>query len=202
MKHWIQYLGTRLDARGIVVKEEPNGWCLGDWCTPDKIELPESLVNTAYYYRVTDIMSKVARVLNRTEDTSYFDALAKQIKQNFNEVFWDEDENGYWESRQGANVFPLAFGLVPEDRKEKVLNTLLRQIESLGYHFDTGILATPLLLKVLTENNYGDVAYKLITQRSYPSFGHYITRDEYSCLWEDWHGNSSRCHPMFGRVVA
>ena len=202
MKHWIQYLGTRLDARGIVVKEEPNGWCLGDWCTPDKIELPESLVNTAYYYRVTDIMSKVARVLNRTEDTSYFDALAKQIKQNFNEVFWDEDENGYWESRQGANVFPLAFRLVPEDRKEKVLNTLLRQIESLGYHFDTGILATPLLLKVLTENNYGDVAYKLITQRSYPSFGHYITRDEYSCLWEDWHGNSSRCHPMFGSVVA
>ena len=92
--------------------------------------------------------------------------------------------------------------LVPEDRKEKVLNTLLRQIESLGYHFDTGILATPLLLKVLTENNYGDVAYKLITQRSYPSFGHYITRDEYSCLWEDWHGNSSRCHPMFGSVVA
>lgn len=63
-------------------------------------------------------------------------------------------------------------------------------------------MATPLLLKVLTENNYGDVAYKLITQRSYPSFGHYITRDEYSCLWEDWHGNSSRCHPMFGSVVA
>lgn len=202
MKHWVQYLGTRLDERGIVVKEEPDGWCLGDWCTPDKIELPESLVNTAYYYHVADIMSQVAYALNKTEDMFYFDALAKQIKQNFNEVFFNKEKDVYWENRQGANVFPLAFGLVPEDKKEKVLNALLHQIESIDYHFDTGILATPLLLKVLTENGYSEIAYKLMTQRSYPSFGYYITKDEYSCLWEDWHGNSSRCHPMFGSVIA
>ena len=79
---------------------------------------------------------------------------------------------------------------------------MLHQVRSIGYHFDTGILATPLLLKVLTENDYSEVACKLMTQCSYPSFGHYITKDEYSCLWEDWHGNSSRCHPMFGSVVA
>ncbi|WP_455584562.1 family 78 glycoside hydrolase catalytic domain [Bacteroides sp.] len=202
MKHWNRYLGTRLDDRGIVVKEEPDGWCLGDWCTPDKIELPEPLVNTAYYYHVTELLSEIARILDKTEDEAYFDALASQIKQDFNSVFFDEERNTYWEGRQGANVFPLAFGLVPTGKKEKVLETLLQQIESLDYHFDTGILATPLLLKVLTENNHSEVAYKLMTQRSYPSFGYYIMKDEYSCLWEEWNGNNSRCHPMFGSVVA
>lgn len=202
MMHWIQYLGTRLDDRGIVVKEEPDGWCLGDWCTPDPIKLPESLVNTAYYYYTTTLMSKVARILHKTEDMLRLDALAVQIKQNFNAVFWDDQKNTYWEGRQGANVFPLAFGLVPEDKKEAVLTTLLNHIESIDYHFDTGILATPLLLKALTDNNHSETALRLMTQYTYPSFGYYVTKDQYSCLWEDWHGNSSRCHPMFGSVVA
>lgn len=29
MKQWVAYLGTRTDARGIIVREEPDGWCLG-----------------------------------------------------------------------------------------------------------------------------------------------------------------------------
>ena len=29
MKQWVAYLGTRTDTRGIIVREEPNGWCLG-----------------------------------------------------------------------------------------------------------------------------------------------------------------------------
>ena len=64
MKQWVSYLGTRTDDRGIVVREEPNGWCLGDWCAPGKdMEVPESLVNTAYYYHSADLMSKIAAVL-------------------------------------------------------------------------------------------------------------------------------------------
>ena len=59
MKQWVAYLGTRTDARGIIVREEPDGWCLGDWCAPGKkMELPEPLVNTAYYYHSADLMSK------------------------------------------------------------------------------------------------------------------------------------------------
>ena len=56
MKQWVAYLGTRTDTRGIIVREEPNGWCLGDWCAPGKkMELPEPLVNTAYYLSLIHI---------------------------------------------------------------------------------------------------------------------------------------------------
>lgn len=30
---------------GLVTSEEPGGWCLGDWCTPQKVVMPESYVN-------------------------------------------------------------------------------------------------------------------------------------------------------------
>jgi alpha-L-rhamnosidase len=201
MKQWVEYLGTRTDERGIVVREEPNGWCLGDWCTPGRVELPEPLVNTAYYYHSADLMSKIADVTGHETDRAYFTELAARIRSDFNRVFFDPATHSYWENRQGANVFPLAFGMTPEGGKEAVLQALLEQLESLQYHFDTGILATPLLLKALTENGRADIAYRLMNQRTAPGFG-YLLDDAWSCLWEQWNGRASRDHPMFGSVVA
>lgn len=201
MKQWVEYLGTRTDERGIVVKEEPRGWCLGDWCTPKKVEIPESLVNTAYYYHSADLMAKVAHVLGKKEEVVRFIQLAEKIKSDFNTVFFDTATNHYWEGRQGADVFPLAFGMVPPEKKEQVFNALLGHLKQLDYHFDTGILATPLLLKVLTDNGRIDIAYRLMDQRDEPGFG-YVLDNKYTGLWERWNGKASRCHPMFGGVVA
>ena len=200
MKHWIEYLGTRTDERGIVVREEPDGWCLGDWCTPGRVEIPESLVNTAYYYHVTDLMSKIASVLGNQEDHDFFTSLAKQIKASFNTVFFNPETNHYWEGRQGSDVFPLTFGMVPGDKTAAVFDAMLKHLESLNYHFDTGILATPLLLKVLSDNNRNDIAFRIMNQREEPSFG-YLLDDKHTCLWETWNGRASRNHPMFGSVI-
>jgi alpha-L-rhamnosidase len=202
MKQWISYLTTRTDERGIIVREEPNGWCLGDWSAPEKVEIPEPLVNTCYYFHVTDIMKNIARILGKTEDENSFAVLSRKIKDDFNRVFFDNDKKQYWQGRQGANVFPLAFGLVPEENKKDVFNSLLSHLEKLNYHFDTGILATPLLLEVLTDNNRTDLAYRLMDQKDFPSYGYYILEKDATCLWEDWDGRSSHCHPMFGSVTA
>lgn len=200
MKQWVSYLQTRTDEKGLVVKEEPDGWCLGDWCTPSPIQLPEALVNTAYFYHVTDIMAKVAQTSGESEDQAKFAALASKIKADFNAAYYDDSKKHYWEGRQGADVFALAFGLVPDDKYDLVFNSLLRQLEEVNYHFDTGILATPLLLKVLSKNGRDDIAFKLMNQRDFPSFG-YLLDEKNSTLWESWDGNASRCHPMFGSVV-
>ena len=201
MKHWVQYLGTRTDARGIVVREEPGGWCLGDWCTPQDIEIPPELVNTAYYYRVADLMSRIASVLGNDEDAVHFTALCRKIKDDFNAVFFDPEACRYWEGRQGSDVFPLAFGMVPEGLEDEVLGSLLRHLEETGYHFDTGILATPLMLEVLSSSGHGDAAFRLMDQRSGVGFG-YLLDSKNTCLWERWNGWESHCHHMFGSVVA
>ena len=200
MKHWVEYLGTRTDNRGIVVREEPNGWCLGDWCTPDNIQIPEPLVNTAYYYHCTQLMSRIATILGKEEDTSSFIRLADKIKGNFNTVFFNPKTNHYWEGRQGSDVFALAFGLVPEENKQQVFNALLEHLDKIDYHFDTGILATPLLLQVLTQFGRADLAYRVMNQREAPGFA-YLLDDRNSTLWENWNGEASRCHPMFGSVI-
>ena len=173
MKQWVHYLSTRTDERGIVVREEPDGWCLGDWCTPGnrKIELPESLVNTAYYYHCASLLSKIETVLGKTKERQETERLCEEIRHNFNTVFFNPATHHYWEGRQGADIFPLAFGIVPESEKEAVLQALLSSLKKTNYHFDTGILATPLLLKVLSENGYTDIAFRLMNQRDVPGFG-------------------------------
>jgi alpha-L-rhamnosidase len=202
MKQWVSYLTTRTDERGIVVKEEPKGWCLGDWVPPDKIELPEPLVNTCYYYHMADLLVNIAKILGKAEDRIYFTKLSQKIKDDFNRVFYDPQKRQYWEGRQGSNIFPLAFGLVPQEYKNGVFNSLIDQLEKINYHFDTGFLATPLLLDVLTENKRVDLAYRIMNQRSYPSYGYYILEKGATCIWEQWDGENSHCHPMFGNVTA
>ncbi len=207
MKHWVEYLGTRTDEKGLIVREEPNGWCLGEWCTLyNSIEIPTSLVNTAYYYHVTRIMADVAKALNQDADAVSFQALAETIKANFNSAFYDPLTNHYWQGKQGSDVFALGFGLVPEDKYDNVLAAMLNHLQSLNYHFDTGIFATPLLLKVLSENGKVDMAYKLMDQRDFPGYS-YLLDSKNSTLWETWDGGGDpggcgHCHPMFGSVVA
>lgn len=200
MKQWVEYLKTRTNENGLVTKEEPNGWCLGDWCTPSDIKLPEPLVNTAYFYHVTDLMTRVARILGKSGDESEFSSLAQKIKTDFNKAYYNESTKSYWEGRQGADVFALAFGLVPEEKYGTVFNSLLDHLAKLDYHFDTGILATPLLLKVLSQNDRDDIAYKIMNQKDKPGFG-YLLDSKNSTLWEEWAGGGSHSHPMFGSVI-
>ncbi|GEM_PF-27731 len=201
MKQWVEYLGTRTDENGIIVREEPRGWCLGDWAPPGKIEIPPAFVNTCYYFYVTDLMSKIATVLANKSDAEYFKKLAEEIKEVINTHFFDKGKNQYWEGRQGADVFPLAFGIVPEEHVKGVLKNLTENINKNKGHLDTGILATPLLLDILTKYGMEDLAFSIMNQRDFPGFGEYILGKGATTLWEHWDGTSSHSHPMYGSVI-
>lgn len=200
MKHWVEYLGTRLDKNGLVVREEPGAWCLGDWAAPGKDEVPPPFVNTCYYFYVTDILSKTAVVLGNKEEQKYFADLAQEIKGNINRAYYDKEKKLYWENRQGANAYPLAFGIVPEEEVIPVVENLVNSILNNTGHFDSGILATPLILDVLSKYGHEDIAFTLMNQRDYPGYG-YVLEKNATTLWEYWDGKLSHSHPMYGSVI-
>ncbi|MBE7177554.1 MAG: family 78 glycoside hydrolase catalytic domain [Mucilaginibacter polytrichastri] len=201
MKQWVNYLQTRTNEKGLITKEEPGGWCLGEWGTPTEVKIPEPLVNTAYFYHVADLAARTARVLGLEEDQKTFTRLAGEIKAHFNAAYYNPSTHSYWQGAQGADVFPLAFGLVPDGDEKQVFASLLKHLERLDHHFDTGILGTPLLLDVLSRNDRDDLAFKIMTQKDFPGFG-YLLDSKNSMLWEFWDGKGSHAHPMFGSVVS
>lgn len=195
MKKWIGYLTHLTDRSGILNEEK-----LGEWVPPDVTEIPPSLVSTAYYYYDLKLMSEIACVLKKTEDSRYFKDLANLTKEAFNKKYYQENNKSYSIGRQGANVFTLGFGLVPENRIREVFKSLVRNIESnTDEHFDTGMMGTPLALDVLTRYGRVDLAYSMMNQHDYPGFGYAIDRGA-TTIWETWRGDASHSHPMFGSV--
>ena len=201
MKKWVRYLGTRAAADGIVEKEEPGGWFLGDWLPPArKVTISPAFVSTCYYALVARITARAAALLGKAEDTAALAGLAGRVRDALNARFFDAAGNQYLDGRQGANIYPLAFDLVPGGNVRAVLDRAIRiLLEDNGGHFDTGFIGTPLVLDVLAAHGRNDVAFTLMNQTKFPGFGHAIAQGA-TTLWEAWDGRGSHCHPMFGGV--
>ncbi|MCK4879889.1 MAG: family 78 glycoside hydrolase catalytic domain, partial [Bacteroidales bacterium] len=195
MKRWIGFLTHLTGGSGIVNEEK-----LGEWVPPAATEIPPSLVSTAYYYYDLKLMSDIASVLKKPEDSAHFRDLAGQTKEAFNREYYRESTKSYSLGRQGANIFALGFGLVPEEKIREVFKSLVLHIESVtDEHFDTGMMGTPLALDVLTRYGRVDLAYSMMNQHDYPSFGYAIDQGA-TTIWETWLGDASHSHPMFGSV--
>ena len=121
--------------------------------------------------------------------------LQNRIADSFNKVFYDKDTKSYGDN--GSNVLALYIG-VPEDRYEDVRSTLREElmVKNDG-HLNTGIIGTRYLFETLAMNGMGDVAYTIMNQRDFPSFGWWIEQGA-TTSWEQWNGSDSRNHPMFG----
>jgi len=78
---------------------------------------------------------------------------------------------------------------------------LLKAVRDKDDHLDCGILGAKYLLEALSEGGRADVAYKIVNQRDFPGWGHWIEQGA-TTLWENWDGSDSRNHIMFGHVSA
>lgn len=202
MKRWIAYLGTRNHGGYLVEFEEPGSWFLGDWCVPGINELPPVLVSTFYYAYTVNIMSKIARVLDHKKDEQRFAELYRLICDSFNEAFFDPETAVYSIGRQGADLFPLVLGCVPDSYVDKVWHRVLRYYrDQLSGQLDTGIFGTSFLLDLLSERGETDLALEMVLSKEPPGY-RYMIDSGATTLWESWDGHDSHNHPMFGTVSA
>ncbi|KAK6495505.1 hypothetical protein TWF481_002555 [Arthrobotrys musiformis] len=83
-------------------------------------------VVNAFYYHVLNKMADIAHATNREVDARLFTSKARQIYAAFNTVFFDPtrgiyiDGEGSTHTSLHANMFPLAFDLVPPTRQNAV----------------------------------------------------------------------------------
>ena len=107
---------------------------------------------------------------------------------------------------QGANAFALYLDIVPRDMRARTVERLVADIERHDYHLTTGNLMTKYIFEVLSAEGKTDVAYRIITQKTYPSLGYMIEMGA-TTVWERWeyetgYGMNSHNHPMYGSVSA
>ena len=74
---------------------------------------------------------------------------------------------------------------MPNEYRESVVNNLIADIKSKGNHLDTGCVGSKFILPVLSDLGYDDLAYAIVTQTTYPSWG-FMIKNGATSLWEMW----------------
>ena len=194
---WFDYMDAHSE-KGLVVREEEGGWCLGDWCFPaseEKEQLPEAFINTFYYLHGLQEMMQISEKMNN-KLLIRFAEREKNVKNAFLDAYFDPETGDFCEGRAAGNAYGLALGLGDERTKKH----LVEKYEVLG-RFDTGIFGTSMLLEQLFSIGAGDLAVRLLTNDSEAASFAYMKRNGATTLWERWDGRESHNHPMFGACV-
>lgn len=215
---WLSYYESKREE-DYTIRRNSHEWMLGDWLAPEAVSSNVYYINTVCYLMATDSAISLAKEFE-TERVPRLEELRQKIVEGINKNFWSADTLTYGNGVQGENMLALSVGIVPEAYRKAFADKVEQhyRIET-AYHLDTGIVLTPILIEYLTNNGYTDIAYKIMTAKTYPSYHNLMENDttfseHWSKKWPDYYtgddnsrlvkggGDLSHCHPMYGSVCS
>ena len=231
MKRYVEYvLKDCIDPKTNVIVQQRQWGDLGDWLSLEDGKNDKSLIWESYFVFDLDIMTRVATLLNKVEDAKWFAQLARERRAFFAQTYveeatgktlfsaFDQKRKGQLVDTQTSYVLPLAFHVVDGECAEKMSRNLRETIErSKGnypaYSLLTGFIGTAWISKALSDRGMSDVAYRLLSQDTFPSWL-YPVKNGATTVWErlnsytikDGFGKNNSMnsfnHYSFGAVVA
>lgn len=127
-------------------------------------------VVNAWYYRNLVLMQKIALALQKPADAEMYAVKSKQVYQSFQNVFGDaktglvKDGDTTVHSSLHANMFALAFGLIPANRKGKVQEFIKSR------QMACSVYGAQFLLDALYDAGQDDYALQLLTSTAQRSW--------------------------------
>ena len=197
MKKWLVFMKDRFMVDGIMKRDQYGDWCM----PPESPELIHSkdknrktraeVIATPYYCYLSNIMAKFAEMSGFTDDVEYFRNEVAASTEAYNAKYLNHQIWRYANNTVTANILPLYFGMVPEGREDDVFENLVERTEDMhDGHVSTGVVGIQFLMRTLTEHGRGDLALKIATNDTYPSWG-YMVRNGATTIWELWNGNTA-----------
>ena len=205
MMKYFSYLEAH-SRSGFVVSDREGEWCLGDWCTPEKMILPPAFVNNYFYIR------SMRRVLAFSDATGFLcdrALLEARIAERCGAItaaYMDPRDDSFLGGAQGADAFALALGLGSEKTRAALVQRYEKRCsrDAASRGVDTGIFGTELVCRELFRQGEARLAVDFLTCGGDHSFSAMFAKGA-TTLWEYFPGSlreRSHSHPMFGAVTA
>jgi alpha-L-rhamnosidase len=208
-----KYLNAILAENPDYLWAHDYGEPFGDWLSPEG-KTDETLIATAYWAYDTTLMQQMALATGRTEVAHRYAELFDRIRAAFQKRFVGDDgfiagadnsasqfgviNNPNAKSQGGDTqtgyVLALHMNLLPENLRAAAAKRLVDKIEGNHNLLGTGFLGTPYLLEELTKAGYQKLAYTLLLNTNYPSWGYMVTHGA-TTMWERWNGDQMRGDP-------
>jgi alpha-L-rhamnosidase len=202
MQRWMDFIRSRnpdyLRKKGV----GPN---YADWLAPDD-RTKKDLLATAYWALIAHMMSQMAQAIGKKDDARRYDELVQSIRAAFQKAYI-KDDGTVGTGTQTSYVVALYTKMAPPELEPKLVEKLVADIESRHWHLSTGFLGTPFLLFTLSDHGRTDIAYRLLLNDTYPSWGYMLAKGA-TTWWERWNGDTgdpamnSYNHYAFGSVMA
>ncbi len=201
MQRFIEHMREESEKMGTPWLYWQGGW--GDWLNTEKTDSKQ--YGAYYFYRSTDLLSRMADVLGKKEDAGKYRGYLEKIRA----AILAKQLTGpgqFGDGKQSTLAVPLAFDIIPEDQKPALARALAASVAEDGFFPKTGFLGTPVLLPVLSGSGHQDVAGKLALQEGDPSWLNMV-KSGFTTVTERWSNQGvnsdmqSYNHFLFGCVA-
>ncbi|MEI6810014.1 MAG: family 78 glycoside hydrolase catalytic domain, partial [bacterium] len=161
------------------------GQGFGDWLNVGA-NMPKDVIATAYFGYSTKLMAEMAGAIGKKDDAVRYTALFERIKAAFNKAYVGEDGRIRGDT-QTTYLMAIGFDLLPAEKRPAAEKRLIELIDDRKGHISTGFLGVNLVLPILTGIGKLDIAYMLLQNDTYPSWG-YSVKQGATTIWERWDG--------------
>jgi hypothetical protein len=142
-------------------------------------------VVNAFHLRALERMAEMARVLGKEEEAASFEADYRKTLAAFQQAFFQAETGLYKDGVETdhhslhANLFPLAFGLVPKEARAGVAEWVAER------GMACSVYAAQYLLEALFENGMDEQAVALMSADNDRSWRHMVESGT-TITWEAW----------------
>lgn len=203
MLRYLYYMDTRRNEKGLLE------YGLGDWCHAGRKDAdPKAPLAVTDTLTGLDICSKAAEMFEAVGEelpAEYAKGLFKCLREAAREHFLHGNTMTVFGNCQTGQAMALYYGLFEEEEKQKAFAVLRDLIAQSGEHLDVGILGARVLFHVLSQFHQTELAYRMITQKTFPSYGYWLANGATS-LWESFQRPEalpeSKNHHFFGDIAS
>ena len=199
MKGWVDRIAGLADDRGVWFATGQ----IGDWLDPDApaedpaaAKADPAVIATAYLFRSAQNVAEAARRLGRPDDAEAYTRLAARVAEGFDAEFVAADGRVRSDC-QTIYAIAITFGLLSDPARLAGAGLRLAAlVEAADATVSTGFLGTPHILDALHLTGRTDLAFRMLTQTTSPSWLYAVEMGA-TTMWERWDAllPDGRVHP-------
>lgn len=179
---------------------------LGDWCPVGGNGNVKASREFTANVNFLDTLKKsvfIFGVIGKIYEKEYVEKLYSEILMSVRKEFIDSENCIADTNCQTSQAWAVYFDIFNENEKERAFVNLLKIIHDNNDFIDFGILGARVMFHLLSEYGEYDLAYKMITRKEWPSYGHFIEQG-LTALPESFFPDFDECdslnHHFFGDI--
>lgn len=179
---------------------------LGDWCPVGGNSKMKSSSEYTCNVNFMDTCKKAAFIFDvegMEKEAAYAEKLWRKIRESVRKEFINTDTLVADTCCQTSQAMGIYFDVFDENEKTEAFDILLELIHKNDDFIDFGILGARIMFHLLSDYGESELAYKMITRKEWPSYGHFIEQGLTSLpesFFPDYDECDSLNHHFFGDI--